>query len=82
MADGPSEEPQHMLGMPIAPGRTFPRVDPTEQRAFGMPLSWYRANSVDFSGCRHPIRWIKWRANPDRDELFTPDRTDSTEPQK
>jgi hypothetical protein len=57
----PSEEPQRVLGMPIGPGRGFRLMDPTEPRVLGLPRSWYRTSSVDLSGFRHPIRWMKWR---------------------
>jgi hypothetical protein len=59
--EAPDHEPQHFLGMPIEPGQVFPLVDPTEQRVLGVPLSWYRRETLDGSGLRHPIQWTKWR---------------------
>ncbi|MFZ0715963.1 hypothetical protein [Mycobacterium sp.] len=73
MDDTPTEEPQHLFGMQIEPGHAFPRVDPTEQRVLGIPRSWYRTTTVDYSGFRHPIRWTKWRIRCHRLGPYAPD---------
>jgi hypothetical protein len=59
--------------MQIEPGGSFPRVNPTEQRVLGIPLSWYRTDPVDLSGLRHPIRWMKWRVRVHRLGPYAPD---------
>jgi hypothetical protein len=68
----PDSEPQHVAGMNIRPGRSLPRVDPTEQRVLGIPRSWYRTEQVDLSGLRHPIRWTKWRIRAHRLGPYAP----------
>jgi hypothetical protein len=73
MDDAPDSEPQRILGMNSEPGHLLPRVNPTEQRVLGVPVSWYRTNSVDLSGFRHPIRWSKWRIKAHRLGPYTPD---------
>ena len=74
MKETQGNEPQHFLSMPIEPGHTYPRVDPTEQRVLGIPLSWYRTRSpVDFSGFRHPIRWTRWHIEHHRLGPHAPD---------
>jgi hypothetical protein len=78
----PSTEPRRGFGMPIEPGHSFPRVDPTEQRVLGIPLSWYRTNSVDLSGLRHPIRWTKWRIKAHQLGPYAPDFKASISPQR
>jgi hypothetical protein len=71
--EAPDSEPQRILGMKNVSGHLLPRVDPTEQRVLGIPLSWYRTNSVDLSGFRHPIRWSKWRIKAHRLGPYAPD---------
>jgi hypothetical protein len=75
----PDSEPQYVAGMQIKPGRSLPRVDPTEQRVLGIPRSWYRHESVDFTGWRHPIRWTKWRISAHRLGPYAPGFKESME---
>jgi hypothetical protein len=72
MDDPDDAEPRRLIGMELRPGRTLPRVDPTEQRVLGLPLSWYRSPSVDFTALRHPIRWTKWRISAHRLGPYAP----------
>jgi hypothetical protein len=71
--ESPTNESQRIGGMRIQPGHLFPRVDSTEQRVLGIPLSWYRTSDpVDRSGFRHPFRWIRWRIARHRRGPFAP----------
>jgi hypothetical protein len=67
----PDGEPQHLAG--TQPRHWLRRVGPTEQRVLGMPLSWYRFESVDLSGWCHPIQWTKWRITSRRLGPYAPD---------
>jgi hypothetical protein len=71
-------ESQHLLGMQAGPGRRMPRVDPTEQRVLGVPLSWYHSPSVDLNALRHPIRWTKRRISAHRFGPYAPGFNEST----
>jgi hypothetical protein len=69
----PEREPQRVLGMRIEPGHSWPLVNPTEQRVFGVPRSWFAHEPVDLSGLRHPVRWVRWRTSRDRRGASVPD---------
>jgi hypothetical protein len=68
----PSDEPQHAFGMKLEQRHSLPRVDPTEQRVLGIPLSWYSIKSADLSWMRNPIRWTKWRVTAHRRGPYAP----------
>jgi hypothetical protein len=72
--DKPSKPPaRRVAGMPVEAGHRLPRVDPTEQRVLGLPLSWYGTPNVDFSGFRHPIRWTERRIRIHRLGPYAPE---------
>jgi hypothetical protein len=53
-------------------GRRF-RLDETEPRALGMPLSWFAAREpIDLRWVRHPLRWVRWRAEVRRRGPYAP----------
>jgi hypothetical protein len=70
-------EPDHVAGMERRPGHILPRVDPTEQRVLGVPLSWYKHDPVDLSGLRHPMKWAKWRLKLHRMGPYAPAEDES-----
>jgi hypothetical protein len=53
-------------------GRRF-RLDETEPRAMGLPLSWFGTlEPIDLRWLRHPYRWLRWRAEVRRRGPYAP----------
>jgi len=53
-------------------GKHF-RMDDTEPRAMGLPLSWFRTSeSIDLRWVRHPYRWVSWRLEVRRRGPYAP----------
>ena len=49
------------------------RMDETEPRALGLPLSWFRVDEpIDLRWARHPYRWIRWRLEVRRRGPYAP----------
>jgi hypothetical protein len=44
-----------------SPGQRRWRVGATEQRVFGIPLSWWGGGTIKRDRLAHPIRWARWR---------------------
>lgn len=49
------------------------RMDATEPRAMGLPLSWFRLSEpIDVRWLRHPLLWLRWRAEVRRRGPYAP----------
>jgi hypothetical protein len=57
---------------PVELGRRRLWVEPTEKRVLGLPLTWFSHAPLDWSGARHPVRWIEWRISRHRNGPYTP----------
>ena len=59
--------------VPIEQGGRRLRIDETEPRALGLPLSWFRATEpIDIRWVRHPYRWLRWRSEVRRRGPYAP----------
>ena len=67
-------EPQRVLGFPVARGDWRPRQKGSGQGAFGVPLSRVGPRpALDTRWARHPVRWLRWRAQVRRLGPYAPD---------
>jgi hypothetical protein len=49
------------------------RMDETEPRALGLPLSWFGTTEpIDLRWIRHPYRWLRWRSEVRRRGPYAP----------
>jgi len=59
--------------MPEEEGPKRMRMDATEPRALGLPLSWFRTTeSIDLRWARHPYLWVRWRLEVRRRGPYAP----------
>jgi hypothetical protein len=59
--------------VPEEPDRKRLRMDATEPRALGLPLSWFRTDDpIDLRWARHPYRWVRWRLEVRRRGPYAP----------
>ena len=57
------EPDRRVAGMPSQDGGRRLRIDATEPRALGLPLSWFGTTEpTDLRWVRHPYRWLRWRS--------------------
>jgi len=68
--DDETDRPGH--GGPEQVGKRL-RMDETEPRAVGLPLSWFRITEpIDLRWARHPFRWVRWRLEVRRRGPYAP----------
>ena len=59
--------------VPVEYGGRRLRMDETEPRALGLPLSWFRTTEpIDVRWVRHPYRWLRWRSAVRRRGPYAP----------
>jgi hypothetical protein len=70
---GANDHPdRRTAGIPLEHGSKRLRIDETEPRALGLPLSWFGTTELDLRWLRHPRRWLKWRAEVRRRGPYAP----------
>jgi hypothetical protein len=73
MTEEEDQPDRHVLGMPMEYGGRRLRMDETEPRVLGLPLSWFGATEpIDLRWIRHPYRWLSWRAEVRRRGPYAP----------
>jgi hypothetical protein len=68
------DQPRRTLpSVPAEQGGKRLRMDETEARAAGLPLSWFRTTEpIDLRWMRHPVRWLRWRFEVRRRGPYAP----------
>jgi hypothetical protein len=73
MNDDREQTDRKVLGVPVEHGGRQFRMDETEPRALGLPLSWFQTTaSIDLRWARHPYRWLRWRSEVRRRGPYAP----------
>ena len=73
MNDDREHTDRKVLGAPVEHGGRQFRMDETEPRALGLPLSWFRTDEpIDLRWIRHPYRWVRWRLEVRRRGPYAP----------
>jgi hypothetical protein len=73
MNEAGDQSDRSVPSMPVEQGAKRLRMDATEPRALGLPLSWFRpTESIDVRWIRHPYLWLSWRAEVRRRGPYAP----------